>query len=246
MTEMYIQYGSYAHAPGEANLINFIARPLRSARGVQEKVVVEAHVSGQVKANPGDDEYDVANKVQAIENAVSRDGRDWGLYHSDGSPTPHILYTNDSFSLTGNQIVHRMFPSSHNGEFSTGRDFSYVVRNTFRATDSNILDYQESIGYIGTTGPKVVWKENKYLPAYYEVDSFRSLQTIKQTGYAITNGTYLIPPPPILPPPFELQHLRGIRRTSPRRWSQGVEGFRIEWNYTFNVPQIFGAFPSIR
>lgn len=243
---MYVQYGNYRHPMCGANLINFVIRPRRSPRGIQLANIVEAQVSGTIFAEEGETEYEVGAKVQELKNAFSRDGFDFGLYHSDGTPTPHIMYTNDPYNLTGNQIVHRTFPASHNGEFSTGRDFAYAVRAEYRAAETQIIDYQETIQHTGFTGPKIKWHEHKYLPAYYEVESYRTVQTIVQSGYAITNEAYLWPPEPILPLPFYLQDKTVIRRRGPRRFQRGVEGYHISWRYIFNTPAVYPALPSIR
>ena len=230
----------------EANLINFTVRPRMSARSFKLANVVEAHVAGQFCLQSGEDEFDLDDKIDALWNALKIDGGDFGLYHSDNSPTPHVMYSNDPLSLTGNQVGNIVFPANHNGEYSTGRDFAYSVKNEFVAAETLLMDYQETIQHIGTTGPRVQWYENKYWQPFYRVDSLNSLQSVTQSGYAVTIETWLLPPPPIMLPPFELQHLRTIRRTGPRRYPQGFEGYRIDWTYHFQTPTINTDMPTIR
>lgn len=243
---MYIEYGSYQHAPGEANLINFSVRPRRSGRQFKVAVAVEAHVAGEIKATAGEDQYDVNTKLEALMTALKFDFQDFGLRHSNGTKTAHYLNNNDDLNITGNQVVHQVFPSNHNGEFSTGRDFAYAVRAEYRASETSLIAYQESIEHIGTTGPRVNWYENRYHAPFYRVDSLNSLQTIIQSGYAITLDAYLLPPDPVMPAPFYLQHLTRIRRTGPARMPQGFEGYHISWSYHFKTPAVFPVLPNQR
>ena len=246
MSQMFIQYGAYAHAPGEANLISFSIRPRRSARSFQLANTVTAQVTGELKLAAGETEYDTNTKIQALDNALSRDGFDFGLYHSDGTPTHHYMQTSDAFNLTGNQVVYRSFPQNHNGEFSTGRDFAYAIQAEYRATESVIMDYAETITHVGTTGPSIRWREHKYHDPTFTVQKFNTKQRIVQSGYAVTLLTWLLPPPPILDIPFYMPDLTVITRRTPKRYPQGFEGHRIEWRYIFDAPEVVPALPRSR
>ena len=243
---MYLKYGTYAHAPGEANLLNFTIRPRRSARKQALATVVSAQVSGTLKVESGEDQYDLDDKIANLIQALSKDGQDFGLYHDNGTPTQHFMSSSDIYNMTGNQIVHQTFPSSHNGEYSTGRDFAYAVQAEYQSSSSLIIDYQENITHTGTTGPEISWRSNRYHAPTYRVEKFSTYQTITQSGHAVTLGTYLIPPPPILGVPYYLPHMTEITRSSPRRYPQGFEGFRIQWKYVFRSPVVVPAFPTAR
>lgn len=246
MTQMYCQYGAYKHAPGEANLVSFTIKPRRTAREFQVANLVTAQVSGCLKVDDGEDEYDLTPKIQALDDALSRDGYDFGLYHSDGSPTHHVMESGDLYNMTGNQVVHRTYPQSHNGEYSTGRDFAYAIQAQYQASESNILEYSETVSHTGTTGPAVKWYQQKRLPPIYRVDAFATTQKIVQTGYARTLYTWLVPPPPVLPPPIYLPHLTQITRSTPKRYPQGVEGHFIRWTYHYESPAVVPLFPNMR
>ena len=243
---MYLQYGTYQHAPGEANLIGFQIRPRRSSRGFQLANTVQANVQGEFCLQAGETQYNLSAKIQDLMDALSRDGFDFGLYHDNGTPTPHVMYSGDAFNLTGNQVVYQSFPANHNGEYSTGRDFAYAIQAEYRASESLILEYSETMSHHGNTGPRIHWKENKYHPPTFNVSAFSSVQQIVQQGYAVTLGTWLIPPPPILPLPFYIPTSTVITRSTPKRYPQGVEGFRISWSYLYNSPVVVPAFPTIR
>lgn len=243
---MYIKYGSYAHTREQASLMSLTVRPLLSERGFRKSIIAEATVHGEFIIGAGDDQYDISTLISGLEAAFSVDGQDWGLYHDDNTPTPHFLDSDHPDSLTGNQVVMKSFPANHGGEYATGREFAYTIRNEFMSAESLILEYQETISHQGTAGPRVEWTEFRTGPPLYRVQSEQSIQTIRQSGYAVTIGTYLDPPPPILPPPYELQHLRTISRTTPTRFPQGFMGYKIHWDYVYNTPTVAPAFPTTR
>lgn len=242
---MYVKYGTYQHPPGEANVVSFSIRQRQSERGFKLANVVTAHVSGEIVAAPGETQYHINTKLLALDNALKEDGKDFGLYHDNGTATHHVMYTNDTHNITGNQVIHRNYPHNHNGEWATGAEFSYAVTAQFGAAESLILDYSETITHTGSTDPRVVWREHPHLNPYYIAESRTSLQKIVQSGYAVTLGTYMLPPGPIMAAPYELKHERTITRRGPRRYPQGLEGYRIEWHYVFNTPTVFPAFPSV-
>lgn len=243
---MYIKYGSYAHTREQASLMSLTVRPNLTERGFRKSIVAEAHVQGEFITTSTQTQYDITTLIQGLESAFANDGLDWGLYHDNNTPTPHFLESNHPDSLTGNQVVMKQFPANHGGEYATGREFAYTIRNEYLSAESLILDYQETIQHHGTTGPRVVWDEFRVGPPVWRVESAQTVQTIRQSGYAVTLGTYLEPPPPILPPPYEMQHLRTITRITPRRWPQGFTDYTVKWDYVFQSPQVFPAFPTAR
>lgn len=246
MSGMYVKYGDYQHLPGEANLVSFEVRANRTDRLQKLTHTIEAHVSG-VLCDQGGDEYDIAARVQALQTALLQDDKDFGLYHANGTPTPHIMYTDDDLNLTGNQVVFYNFPASHNGEFSTGREFQYKIRAEYYAATSQMIDYRETITHIGTTGPEVNWIKHKYHEPTFRVNHWATTQRVIQSGFAVTVGTWLIPPVPILEPPFELSHMRRITRHSPRRYpKQKYIGYPIEWTYHYEVPETLVLLPTLR
>jgi hypothetical protein len=245
MAGMYIQYGSYQHPPGEANLMHFSVKPFRSARHFKETSIVTAHVAGDICLQPGQTVGDTSSKVSDLIDALSVDGEDFGLYLEDGTPTPHFMFGAGADSLTGNQIVGYDFPASHNGEFTTGRSFQYTVSNTFLSAERTILDYSETIQHFGTGGPITQWQNNRYFEPTYSLLYPSSIQTIRQSGYSVGVTNWLLPPSPILGFPYEQLQMRRITRQSPRRFPLGFIGYTTQWDYVFHFPGSFPAFPGI-
>lgn len=246
MAGQYIKYGAYQHPPYEAGIMHYEAIARRSPRGFVTSTVMGYQVHGDLVLLPGEDEFDLDTRINDLQAAYLSDGLDWGLYHADNSPTPHFLQNNHPQSMTGNQIVYRQFPSGHGGEYSTGREFTYKIQNEFLTPDSLIIEYSETVSHQGTTGPRYEWRFNKFQIPYFERTASSTLQRITQHGHAITLSAYLIPPEPIAPRPFELEHLRTITRTGPRRFPRGFTFYRIDWTYHYLTPVIIPALPRTR
>lgn len=246
MTQMYIKYGNYQHPPGECNLLSFTARTRMSPRNFQVSTIYTAHCAGEFCNTPSDTEYTLDTRIRDLEDELAIPRQDWGLYHSDNSPTAHFLQSTHPLNLTGNWVSSRQFPSNHNGEWASGRAFAYSVSAEFLTPETLLLDYHESIEQRGTTGPIIDWSEHKYHPPTFEIFAFSSLQRIVQRGYALTLGTWLVPPGPSLPPPFELQHQRIVKRTTAARYPQGFEAFRVDWLYIYKSPLDLSFFPTPR
>jgi hypothetical protein len=246
LSGMYIKWGDFQHEPGEANLISFEVRANHTERRQKLTHTVEAHVGGVI-CSRGGSAVDISNRLNQLQAALLVDDKDFGLYHADGTPTPHVIYTDDPLNLTGNQIVFYNFPANHNGEFTTGREFMYKVRAEYFAATSQMMMYKETITHHGDTGPLVNWVWHKYHEPTYRVTNWATTQIVTQHGMAQTIGTWLAPPPPVLPPPFELTHRRMIRRSSPLRFpKQKYIAYPIEWTYVYEVPDPLMLLPTMR
>ena len=243
---LYVKYGNYAHDPGTAGVVSVEFIAVRSLRGFVKSIVAAYTVAGDIVATPSDTEYTLDAKIIALRDAYNVDGLDWGVYHTNNTPTVDFLDTDYPTSLTGNQIVYRSFPSGAGGEFATGREFAYKVQNEFLTPDSLILEYAETVSHEGTTGPKYSWHENKFQIPYYQLDAPSTIQRIEQQGHAITLSAYLLPPGPILSAPYELEHMRKITRRGPTRHPKGFTEYRVDWHYHYRTQVPFALLPRTR
>ena len=246
---MYIHYNGFSFLPSECNLNLYKVEPQRSARGFTVTNVVEAHCSGEFCLQPGQDEYDLAVRINAFLAALV-DGGDFALRHTDNTNTPYNIFNSDPNNLSGTQVAAFSAPAKFNGEWATGGAFNFVIRAEYSAATSMILNYQETISHIGDTGAEIRWGVDRedavtQLP-FWRAMPPRPTRTIIQEGTATTLGTYLIPPAPILPRPWLLGHRTQISRTGPRRYPQGVLGYMLRWRYEFISPQAFPTFPTVR
>ncbi len=245
---MYITYNGFDFAPGECNLNLFRLYPRRSERGFRTTNIAEAHCSGEFCLQPGEDEYDLATRVQALVDAIRGSG-DFALKHSNGTNTPYQLLNSDPLNLTGVSVTHYEGPASANGEWATGGAFRFVVRAEYSAPESLLLDYTETIEHTGDTGSLIRWGQREDTQAqepFWRVAEPSTTQRIIQKGEAVSLGTYLLPTPPILARPYLLGHLTQISRTSPKRYPNGTHSYRTSWQYQFVSPVPVVAFPTIR
>lgn len=243
---MYLKYGTYQHAPEEASLASLTVQPEMNARGHRLINVVTAHVNGELCLAPGETQYDLSTRITALSNAFDVDGLDFGLYHDNGTATPHFLSSSHPDNLTGNQVIYKSFPANHGGEYTTGREFAYAIQAKFRAASSLLMSYRESITHVGTTGPIWRWQNNRNFGPTVHRDAPASYQVIKQSGMAETLTTYLLPPAPILGQPFNLVDQNTITRIGPIRYPRGFVSYVVKWDYTFCTPTIHAAFPTLR
>jgi hypothetical protein len=243
---VYLKWGSYRHEPWEANLLGWVIRPKLSNRGFLISNKVEAHVSGDLVLTSGEDQYDLSTKIQGLMDALDTPFQDFGLYHDNDSPTPHFLESDHVQNVTGNRVIFKRFPSEEgNGEYASGRAFQYVVAAEIQNTESLILEYNEVISHTGTTGPLIQWRNTRNGPRW-DVIYPSTFQTVVQQGTAVTLGTYLAPPDPILGVPYNMVHQNFIQRRSPKRYPQGVEGYVVSWKYIFHSHTPVVAMPSTR
>lgn len=233
MTGMQVGYGAYRHPAGWAHLINFSAESRYSPRGFREFVDITAHVQGDICLVAGEDEYDVTTYINDLSAAFDTDGLDFGLYHSNGTPTAHFLLSSDPTSLTGNQVVYKSFPASDGGEYASGREFAYAIRNTFNAAETSLIEYQETVEQSGTGAAPLRFDfHNGFAPTLRKTAPAGVVIT-RHSGHAISLATWLDPPAPLYSWPIEDESARVVRRTGPRRWPQGFTGYRIDWSYTY-------------
>lgn len=243
---MQIGYGTFRHPVGWANLVSLNAESRYSPRGFRESVIVEAHVQGDLCLAQGQNQYDLDALITELADALSVDGQDWGLYHDDGTPTPHYLWSDDPTSLTGNQVVYKSFPASHGGEYATGREFAYAVRNEFLDPETALLDWSDTVSIIGTTRPPVVWESDYFNAPFPTIKAKGGLVEIRHYGRAESLGTWMLPPGPLFNYPVENESERIVTKHSPQRTPQGVRKYRTSWSYVYRSNTDLLASPTVR
>jgi hypothetical protein len=243
---MYIKYGSYQHPPEEAGLASWSVQPRISSRGFVLAHNVKAIVQGDLVITSSQNQYDITNKINALNAALDQPFQDFGLYHDNGTPSSHFLENYHPMNLTGNRCIHRQFAAEDsNAEYATGRAFQYVIAAEIQNPESALIEYAESVTHVGDGGPVAHWEDTPGGPAWWpEFPS--TVQRVVQSGYAVTLGAYLLPPGPILGFPYYMANQTVIKRTTPIRYPQGLEGYRIDWNYTYLTNITIPLFPNIR
>lgn len=183
------------------------------------------------------DTYSELNtKIKEIERVYSFNGRNAGLYLTNGSTRTHIFL--DSATCMGGTRVTAMpsFPVGTGAELSTYRTYDIEIQGDVVTEGGNpLMNYEESFDYVGTGGPEFVYHVPlKGRPIRHQVTE-ASLRTITQKGSAVGLRAYPTVPLPAFPGD-EVLPRRQISRRQPRiRAGQNWE-YPVSWSYTFQLP----------
>jgi hypothetical protein len=239
---MHIRVGNFQFYPWEATLSNVTIESRFSARKIRETKIVQMSIVGTVVA---DGAAAIGQRLEEIRQALAFDGKDVGLYEDDGTPTHHVLVSNDPYNMTGNQIHVTSFPSDAGAEYVSGRDFSFTVRAEIYAADTPLIYYREDYVATGDAGPRYSWEETLQGLIVRQV-SPATIQHVVHSGTAVTYGAYLDVPPPFYGPPFHLSHLRRISKGGPERYPQMFGKREISWTYHYALPLDVNNDPRFR
>lgn len=234
---MYCKYGTFSFNPWECN-VSLSKTALRNEREFKRFDNVQLKFEFEIVAAGASA---IETRLQAINTAFNSDGQSCGLVDDGGTPIASHWIPNtadDATNITNVQVVSKRLPPTVNGEFVSGRKGEIMVAALFSNPVSQVIDFRDTITRRGNAGPQFSWKRDNRLPWgwYPEMDSPSTLQSMVQSGYAIAEDTWPLPPPPLYPVPFEDSTKRVIQHVGPQRYPQGYLGFRIEWQYHYTLP----------
>lgn len=222
---MFVKYGSYVHPSDEAG-ITFDQRAIRTGRGQPYLIRSTAIGSGSLLA---DSESAMSAKVTALLNAYATDGLDFGLYHTNGTATP--VFLSSSASISGTQVVSKRFPK-FDSVYATNYPFQVVVEADYFDIDAPaILEYGETITYIGTGGPRPVGIELEQGFPVIQITRDRTLCRAIQAGRALGRLGYYVNPP--LFPAFLVNPDNAVSYDAPFRHGTGFTGYGASWTYQY-------------
>lgn len=241
---MYFQYGGYQHAPGEAQ-ITFATNTILDSQGRPERLRKTISLSGVIVAAG---QAAIRTAVEALETAYSRHGFDAGLYHDDGTPSPHFLSNNQS--LTGVRVVSLEFPLGDGTEYATGRSYAITLQADYQpprtATTSiggnpSTTSFQETLQFMGTGGPRRVLRETLRGFPSTQIAAQRTICRAMQTGSA--SGLLGVPQAPApLWPALEVSEKRELNIIGPQREGASLLNWGVAWSYHFESPRpLFGS-----
>lgn len=238
---MYVQYGNYQFAASEAGVVH-TKRAERSRRNTPFRRIETLTFSGKLLSTAGT-EADMRTRLNAMIDEFSEDGKDAGLYHTDGSRSPHFL--DSSSSLSGVRVVAVSFPTPEQ-VYATNRDFSVTLEADYLASGADqIVEFVETLEIIGTTGPRDVYVELLEGVADPQTTNLRTVTRAIQSGHAIGFLARPLRPQPIWPA-LEDEPVRRIMPTGPRRDGNRFVDWGIQWTYFFQSNQPLMAEPNFR
>lgn len=239
---MYAMYGSYRHPENEVNLERFDIHARFSPRGLRYSTVARAHC-GIVFAEST--QAAIASRISELMTAYSQDGFNWGLFHDDGTPTRYQLLETDPAQITGVRVLQRSWPSGGPVEYATQRSHSVTIESELADEYSNILDYHETLRFVGNTGAEF---ETVTLATGSPVQFITAQQTpmrIVQSGYSLGSQVYVLPFGPLYPD-YEHHSLRMLNLGTPKFRGRVYQFFPCQWSYTFELPFYTDGTPTLR
>lgn len=229
----YFQYGSYAHPAGEVNLTRVDVRNIHSGRGQLQHVLYTMYLQGEICAA---DASAVTTRINEITAAYRYEGYDAGLYLDSGTVTSHFLQSNHSNNISGNRIIQGpSFPKGGPEEYATGRTFSITIQALFASPESQILEYTESIQYVGTGGPQIGVRRFPVGPPQAYIICQQTEQRIVQSGRSLGFGGYVFPYGPLYPN-YEHTDQRVYQLGTPRFHGQQFSEYPMQWAFYMSAP----------
>jgi hypothetical protein len=243
---MYFQYGNYQHAHGEVNL-SLTKRANRNARGFTAYTTWTMQLEGTLIAvgdTAAEMQASIHAQILALENAYGLDGFDAGLFHDDGSLTPHFL--DSSASLGGVRVIGMEFDKDNrDGQYATGRSYRITLEADFPNPAVALQQWTESLRIVGTGGPRTVHLETISGVPQKQVVNQRTIVRATQSGSAVGLRTYPLPPAPLFPG-AELVDNREVSKGSPRNLHGAFVDWPINWSYQFEAAGSLNGTPNRR
>lgn len=237
---MYFKYGNFQHPDNQVNLVSHTEEHIRSQRGkpylLRKRQTLDGYIKGATQA-------EIKTKIEALENAYELEGRDAGLYHDDGTRSPHFL--DSSAAIGGVKILTFGYDRSDGSQYATQRNFSITLQADFPAGNVGLLYYEETLEIIGTGQfAHVVIPLIEGPPDVQQVYQFTPVRA-RQNGRAVGFLGYPLITAPQFPQWEKLAHRR-ISRTTPRVDSGSLVEFKSAWSYFFESPGSLSGFPRSR
>lgn len=239
---MYLQYGNYRHASGEASVViakHGLFSPGGIARGVRERW----DIHGRLQAA---DQASLSTALGALMSAYSNHGLDIGFFFDNGQPTSHTIQSSATFGGV-RVITPPSFPEGKGAEYSTYRNYSLAVEAEILDPRAAILSWTETLNFRGG-GPKFAFLEPiNGLPQKQLVKQFTTFRAT-QSGEASGLTAYPSPAPPLWPLAEHVDR-REIHYMLPKR--SGLPGnpsyteFKVKWTYSFEDASPLFGLPTI-
>lgn len=248
---MYFKYGDFQHDLNLVDVESLTKQVIRGRRGRRERVRHTLTIAGELKPDTAT-QADIRTKIEELEAAYDVDGQDAGLYHNDGSRSPHFL--DSGASLTGVQLVSLSYPKGDNprsGQYVTTRSFRIVLQAEYPANFADALVFwRESITVRGNGGPRFTVTELDSGSPVIEQVSDQTPVFVTQTGQAVGLTGYPEVPAALSGPGLVMQGSANIGSLDgPETNGNGLQNYGVRWQYQFIKIGGVGQFtylPTIR
>jgi len=227
---MYLRYGNYQHAVGEAS-VTISRHGLFSEAGLPRGVRERWDVQGRLQAN---DQGALTAAIQALVAAYSVQGQDVGFYFDGGQPSGHHI-TSAATNSGVRVVMPPCFPDGKGAEYSTYRTYVLALEADWLDPGATLLMWTETLSFQGG-GPQVAFLEPiNGLPQKQLLKQATTFR-VSQNGQAVGYLAYPVPAAPIWPAAEHVDR-RSVRVDPPKR--SGPPGYptfteyRVTWSYSF-------------
>lgn len=237
----YFAYGSFRHEAGQVNLTRMNIAYKHSPRGRRLSRVMTMFLQGEIC---GDSQSSLTTQINQLISAYSVDYQNAGLYLDDGSLSPHQLPNDTPECISGVRVMQRSWPKGGPSEYATARTFSVTLQAEYADFESDLVQWEETLEYIGNCGPRYEILET-YDGPYSLLTATRTAQRIIQSGSAVGFRGYVLPPGSLFPL-NEHQDRRRVKVGSPKYVGRGFAYYPTAWSYYHTMGSPVEAYPNIR
>jgi len=180
----------------------------------------------------GSSQSSLNNKIKQVQNAYRLPAQSSGLYHDNGSATPHLLTADGTFRGIETSF---QWTNSNNAEYATGRSFAatMTVRKVLQGVD-DIVQFSETVTVRGTGGPRRHTGVLQQGNPRRQIIAQKTPIFITQAGNAIGRFSAPAPPAPLYPSDEDYEQ-RTNSATSPNRDSGIFQDYGVNWSYSFTL-----------
>lgn len=165
-----------------------------------------------------------------LEDAYARHGRTAGLYETGGGRTVH--YMPNSGALGGVRSSGVSYPEGNGVEYVTSRAYSVTLSADYPFAGTSLLEFNETLSFTGTCGPRFVLKPTMNGPPERQVVQQKTTMRAVQSGSSLGYFGRPSPPQPLWPGDEHVEE-RQITLTSPRIIYGKSVDHGISWSYSF-------------
>lgn len=234
----HFQYGGYTHPDWEMNLMQMSVRTRISPRGKMLTRVMTMHLRGEIQTTVGTG--DITSRLDAILTAYYVQNQD-AKFYVNGSLTPHQFP--NGLSISGNKVMEISHPFGDGTEYANRRTIDIVIQSEFEYAESQLVQHDESIQWVSTTGARDEWFQGFDRPRKQRICK-RTVQHIVQSGSSIGWAGYHLPPGPLLPL-YEHQEQRVVKLGHPRQFGQALRLYPCSWTYVHATDLYTETHPNI-
>lgn len=244
---MQFYYGNYTHEKGEVYPEAIEIIPRFGPEGVRWGADYVWRLRGNFFQDPNQsaelNAAQVSTKIEQLRTAYNRNYQNCGFLLNDGSPSAHVLNSNDAFNLSGNRVTRRSWDNLTEGEYANTRSFSFTIQALFEMADSQVISFNEGVSKTGTGGPTWKVRSNWRGEPYKHFLTSQSKVVHIQQGEIVSLGTWFAAPPPYWPEE-EMQEHRVITMHTPKYHGNGrPTHYRMTYKYVF---ERLGDSPNFR